>query len=267
MSGGAIRVLIVDDEPLARRHVRTLIASDPDITVIGECGNGRDAVRAIETLAPDLVFLDIQMPELDGFGVLAAVGAERMPAVIFVTAYDEYALKAFDVHALDYVLKPIDRERLALAVTRAKARVVAPGAGTVGTAADQLTAVLQALRSASVGTAPLDRIAVRVDGKHLFLAPSSIDWVEAVDDYVRIHIARTSHLVRGTLQSFVTQLPSQFLRIHRSVIVNTERVREVSSTQQGDYRLTLQDGTKLPSGRSYRAAVGEFLRSFTVEHR
>jgi two-component system LytT family response regulator len=214
----------------------------------------------IATLSPDLVLLDIQMPEVDGFGVLAQMDPERIPAVIFVTAYDEYALKAFDVHAIDYVLKPVDRDRLLLAVNRAKERMGDAEGRSV--TAEQLRSLLSE-RNAPV----LDRIAVKVDGKHVFIAPSSIDWVEAVDDYVRIHIARTTYLVRGTLQSFEKQLPKQFLRIHRSAIVNTERVREISSTPQGDYRLTLQDGTRLPSGRSYRGAVGDFLMSFSIDNK
>jgi two-component system LytT family response regulator len=254
-----LRTLIVDDEPLARRHIRTMLSPDAHIEIVGECGNGRDAVDAIVSQSPDLVFLDIQMPELNGFEVLAQVGAEQMPAVIFVTAHDEYALKAFDVHALDYVLKPVERDRLLLAVERAKARLAN---GTMRqVAVQQATNVLNTIRQFP----SLDRIAIRVDGKHLFLAPSTIDWVEAVDDYVRLHVARTSYLVRGTLQSFANQLPPQFLRIHRSAVVNTERVREISSTPQGDHRLTLQDGTRLPSGRSYRGAIAEFLRTFTVE--
>lgn len=261
MSDLPLRVLIVDDEPLARRHVRHTLAQDPDVEIIGECGNGREAVEAIRTHTPDLVFLDIQMPELDGFGVLAEVGADVMPAVVFVTAYDEYALKAFDVHALDYVLKPVERERLLLALERAKQRHRDGTTRQIVSA--QVTNILQTMRH----TPALDRIAIRIDGKHVFLAPGTIDWVEAVDDYVRLHIGRTTYLVRGTLQAFANQLPPQFLRVHRSAVVNTERVREVSSTPQGDYRITLQDGTKLPAGRSYRGAVAEFLRTFTVEQR
>lgn len=260
-SESQLRVLIVDDEPLARRHVRNILGNDAQVEIIGECGNGREAVETIRTHAPDLVFLDIQMPELDGFGVLAEIGADAMPAVVFVTAYDEYALKAFDVHALDYVLKPVERERLLLALERAKER--RRDGTTRQVATQQVNNILQAMHHAPA----LDRIAIRVDGKHIFLAPSTIDWVEAVDDYVRLHVGRTTYLVRGTLQAFVSQLPPQFLRVHRSAVINTERVREVSSTPQGDYRLTLQDGTRLPAGRSYRGAVADFLRTFTVEQR
>ena len=261
MTEVTLRVLVVDDEPPARRHIRHILSGRPTgLHHVGECGNGREALQLITTLTPDLMLLDIQMPELDGFGVLAQMDIERMPAVIFVTAYDEYALKAFDVHAIDYVLKPVVRGRLLLAIARAKEQLVDSRRPLI---AERLHSLLGAVGSHT----QLDRIAVRVDGKHIFLAPSSIDWVEAVDDYVRIHIGRTVHLVRGTLQSFEKQLPAQFLRIHRSAIIKTERVREVSSTPHGEYRLTLQDGTRLPSGRSYRGTVAEFLRSFIVANK
>lgn len=262
MTETPIRTMIVDDEPIARRHVRNILSADPQVQIVGECGNGRDAVEAISTLTPDLVLLDIQMPELDGFGVLAAVGVDRMPAVIFVTAYDEYALQAFDVNALDYVLKPVTADRLLLAVNRAKQRLRTADPASRSLMIEQLRHLLN---ETSPEQRVPDRIAVKVDGKHIFLATSSIDWVEAVDDYVRLHIGRTNHLVRGTLQSFEKQLPSQFLRIHRSVIVNTQQVREASSTLQGDYRLTLHDGTRLPSGRSYRGAVAAFLKTFAID--
>lgn len=259
MSATALRVLLVDDEPLARTQLRGMLAAEPALDVVGECGNGRDAVIAIGALAPDVVLLDIEMPELDGFSVVAALPPDRVPAIIFVTAYDRYALRAFEVHALDYVLKPVDRERLRAAIDRARARL-----GSATLAEGQAARVRDA--AARVARARQDaRIAVKVDGKHLVLAVDAIDWVEAVDDYVRIHMGRASHLVRGTLQLFGERLPEQFLRIHRSAIINADRIREVSVTEQGDYRITLLDGTRLPSGRSFRAAVGELLRGLAVE--
>lgn len=254
-----IRVLIADDEPLARRHLARILETDNDVVLVGECSDGRDAVEAIRRLTPDLVLLDVQMPELDGFGVVSAVGVEQMPAVIFVTAYDAYAVKAFDVHAIDYVLKPVARDRFLRAIARAKQR---HAAGDGAQQADRLRRWAAAAQERRT-----ERIAVRVDGRHLVLATRTIDWIEAVDDYVRIHIGRSSHLVRGTLQGFAGELPPTFLRIHRSAIVNTERVREVSTTAQGDFRVTLEDGTRLPSGRSYRSAVAEYLASFTVGQR
>lgn len=256
-----LRTLIVDDEPLARRHVRRIVETDPDVAIVGEHGNGRDAVRAITESGADLVLLDVQMPELDGFEVVAALadaGAEKMPMIVFVTAYDEYAVKAFDVHALDYVLKPVERDRLLLAVARAKQRFATPAAR------DEVREQLKQVAGAATERRRLERLAIRVDGRHLMLETSTIGWLEAVDDYVRIHIGRTSHLVRGTLQTFEQQLPANFLRVHRSAIVNVDHLREVTTTPQGDYRLTLHDGTRLPSGRSYRGVVAEFLQSFTI---
>jgi two-component system LytT family response regulator len=247
----------VDDEPLARRHLRTILDSDTGVDVIGEAANGRDAVQMITDLSPDLVLLDVQMPEMDGFSVVAQLDPAHLPMIVFVTAHDSYALKAFDVHAVDYVLKPVGRERLLQAVTRAKARVASPRSDADSAHLRQFVEEMRLTRGAQ-------RLAIRVDGKHLLLPSDSIDWIEAVDDYVRIHIGKTSHLVRGTLTSFHSKLPVLFMRIHRSAIVNTSRIKEVFPNEQGDYRITLQDGTRLPSGRSYRAAVAEFLRSLAV---
>lgn len=254
---GTIEILIVDDEPLARRHLRAILEADSDVVVVGEAANGREAVQMIAKLAPDLVLLDVQMPEIDGFSVVAQLDPEHIPMIVFVTAYDSYALKAFDVHAIDYVLKPVARDRLLQSVTRAKARLAAPIDSSEIGHIRRFVEEMKASRGA-------DRVAIRVDGKHLLLPTESIDWIEAVDDYVRIHTGKTSHLVRGTLTSFHGRLPSLFMRIHRSAIVNTSRIRDVFPNAQGDYRFTLLDGTRLPSGRSYRTAVAEFLRSLTV---
>ena len=257
MTRAPIQVLIVDDEPLARRHLRTVLEADTDVVVAGEAANGSEAIRMIEDLSPDLVLLDVQMPEIDGFSVVAQLDPNRLPVIVFVTAHDSYALKAFDVHAVDYVLKPVARDRLLQAVTRAKTRLASSDAAS---SMDHLRAFVDEIRAARA----VERLAIRVDGKHLLLPTDSIDWIEAVDDYVRIHVGKNSHLVRATLTSFLTRLPSAFMRIHRSAIVNTGRIKEVFPNDQGDYRITLQDGTRLPSGRSYRAAVAEFLRTLTV---
>ncbi len=252
-----VRVLIVDDEPLARRHLRTILNSDPDVTIVGEAANGRDAIDLIAKLNPDIVLLDVQMPEVDGFSVVAQLDAEHIPVIVFVTAHDSYALKAFDVHAVDYVLKPVARDRLLQAVAHAKAQLTSgDNTSSVGDIS-QLVEEMKGWRAA-------DRLAIRVDGKHVILPTESIDWIEAVDDYVRIHLGKTSHLVRGTLASFQSRLPAAFMRIHRSAIVNTTQIKEVFPNEQGDYRITLLDGTRLPSGRSYRSAVAQFLRSLTV---
>jgi two-component system LytT family response regulator len=253
----ALKILIVDDEPLARRHLRSILDADADVSVVGEATNGREAVQMIAKLAPDMVLLDVQMPEVDGFSVVAQLDPERIPMIVFVTAFDSYALKAFDVHAMDYVLKPVARDRLLQSVARAKTRLASPRSIPE---MEQLREFVNEMKAAR----GIDRLAIRVDGKHLLLPTDSIDWIEAVDDYVRIHTGKTSHLVRGTLSSFHTRLPPLFMRIHRSAIVNTSRIKEVFPNAQGDYRITLLDGTRLPSGRSYRSAVGEFLRSLTV---
>jgi two-component system, LytTR family, response regulator len=259
MTTSTVQVLIVDDEPLARRHLRGILDADSDVVVMGEAGNGREAVEMISALSPDLVLLDVQMPELDGFSVVAQLDPEHLPMIVFVTAHDSFALKAFDVHAVDYVLKPVARDRLLQAVSRAKERLES-SADAAPAAAESLRHFVEEIKASRAA----ERLAIRVDGKHLLLPTESIDWIEAVDDYVRIHMGKTSHLVRGTLASFHARLPSAFMRIHRSAIVNTSRIKEVSPNEQGDYRITLHDGTRLPSGRSYRAAVGEFLRSLTV---
>lgn len=257
MTIATVKVLIVDDEPLARRHLRTILVADADIVVVGEAANGREAVQMIAKLAPDIVLLDVQMPEIDGFSVVAQLDPQHTPAIVFVTAHDSYALKAFDVHAVDYVLKPVARDRLLQAVAHAKARLASP---TGASGVDDVRLLVEEMK----GLRAANRLAVRVDGKHVLLPTESIDWIEAVDDYVRIHSGKTSHLVRGTLASFQSRLPPVFMRIHRSAIVNTSRIKEVFPNEQGDYRITLQDGTRLPSGRSYRTAVAEFLRSLTV---
>lgn len=250
-----VRTLIVDDEPLARAHVRQLLAEDHEVDVIGECGNGRDAVAAIQEHAPDLVFLDIQMPELDGFGVVREVGVERMPVVIFITAYDEYALRAFEVHALAYLLKPVDRARFAETLRRAKGMLRRGGAGDLEA---RLAALLE--RTGERASSE-ERLAIKVNGRILFIRIDDIDWIEAVDNHVRLHVGPRSHLVRGTLSGLEHRLPSsRFLRTHRSQIVNVARIAEVQPWFGGDYVIILTDGTRLTSGRSYRQRVHDFLK-------
>ena len=249
-----IRTLIVDDEPLARQHLRVLLADDPEISVIGECGNGRDAVDAIRAQQPSLVLLDIQMPELNGLAVIDEVGADSMPATIFVTAFDEYAVKAFDAHALDYVMKPVSRARFHQAIDRAKAQLREPAPS----ARPQLAALLDQLRSD--GTAVPRRIALKRDGCLLFVRIDDIDWVEAADDHVVVHVGRDVYRQRDTLTRLEQRLPAQkFLRVHRSSIVNVDRIRELQPWFQGDFVLILVDGTRVTTGRSYRERVREFI--------
>jgi two-component system LytT family response regulator len=265
--GRRLRALIVDDERLARERLRELLADDADVHVIGECGNGDDAVTAIARDHPDLVLLDIQMPELDGFGVVRRVGVEKMPAVVFVTAHDEHAVAAFEVHAVDYVLKPVDPDRLAEAVRRAKRRIAsAPGSG--GGARDddrdlreRLAALVAEVSAAVVpGQAPTGRLAIKGEGRVVFVRIADVDWVEAMDNYVRLHVGRDVHMMRETLSNLEARLAgTTFLRIHRSSIVNIDRIREVQPWFAGDYVVILNDGTKLTTGRRYRAAVQGLL--------
>ena len=263
--GRRLRALIVDDERLARERLRELLASDPDVDIIGECGNGDDAVTAIAHDRPDLVLLDIQMPELDGFGVVRAVGVEDMPAVVFVTAHDEHAVAAFEVHAVDYVLKPVDPDRFAEAVRRAKRRIAtAPGGAARDDDRDlreRLAALVAEVSAAVVpGSAPTGRLAIKGEGRVVFVRIADVDWVEAMDNYVRLHVGRDVHVMRETLSNLETRLAgSTFLRIHRSSIVNIDRIREVQPWFAGDYVVILTDGTKLTTGRRYRAAVQGLL--------
>lgn len=234
-----IRTLVVDDEPLARAGLRALLAEDPEVEVIGECGNGVDALKAIEDLAPDLLLLDVQMPELDGFAVLRLLPRQQWPAVIFVTAHDRYAVQAFEHHAVDYLLKPFADARAREAIARAKLRV---GAGA-GTRVDALIA----------GQAPLRRIAYRVAERVVLLNVDEIDWFEAADDYVRVHAGAVQPLIRGRLRDFAAQLdPAVFVRIHRSTVVNIDRVRELAPASHGEYEAILVDGTRLKVSRTYR---------------
>jgi two-component system, LytTR family, response regulator len=263
-----LRTLIVDDEPLARARLRELLDAESDVAVVGECGNGDDAVDAITRDQPDLVLLDIQMPELDGFGVVRAVGIERMPAVVFVTAHDEHALAAFEIHAVDYVLKPVDPDRLSEALRRAKRRIAA-AAGGAGSRDDdrdlrERLAALVAEVSAAVAPAGVSpstgRLAIKGEGRVVFVRIADVDWVEAMDNYVRLHVGRDIHMMRETLSNLETRLSgTTFLRIHRSAIVNIERIREVQPWFAGDYVVILTDGTKLTTGRRYRAAVQALL--------
>jgi two-component system LytT family response regulator len=249
-------VLIVDDEALARRRMRALLAGVDDVRVLGECETGAQAVRAIEEMDPDLVFLDVQMPELDGFDVIAAVGPDHMPPVIFVTAFDDYAVTAFEVGALDYLLKPVDQLRFSQTLDRAKKRLAA-------NQQPETAARLQKLLDyIARGDAAADRIGVKVQGKIVFLDPDEIYWIQARDDIARIHLADVAYDVREPLSHLAERLPGgRFLRVHRSAIVNTSKVRAAEPFDQGDQLLILRNGKRITTGRSYRKAVKEFLRS------
>lgn len=240
-----VRTIVVDDEPLARDRLVKLLRAEQDIEVIGEAANGREAIELVRKERPALLFLDVQMPELDGFGVLAELSEEERPAVVFVTAYDKFALKAFDVHAIDYLLKPFDKERFQTALRRALDHLSRQKPQAIH---DQLTALLQELRPAPQP----DRIAVKSDGRVVFVKAADIDWVEAADNYVSLHAGKESHLLRETMTSIESRLPKQFLRISRSTIVNTERIKELQPLFHGEYAVILRDGTRLTLSRSHR---------------
>jgi len=242
-----IRTLIVDDEPLARRGIRAQLDEEADIEIVSECRNGLEAVAAIEEQSPDLVFLDVQMPELDGFGVLEAVGVDRMPVVIFVTAYDQYALRAFDVHALDYLLKPVDAERFASALQRARKQIEHHNVQDLN---QRLQTFLDDVQTKQKFT---ERLVIKSGGRIFFLKVEEIDWIEAADNYVRLHVGGDSHLLRETMNHLEKRLdPDHFLRVHRSRIINIRRIKELQPLFRGEYDIMLQDGTRLESGRGYR---------------
>ena len=248
-----VRVLIVDDEPPARAKVRRFLAADPQVEVAGEAGSGPEAVEMIHLLRPDLVFLDIQMPGADGFGVLGALDAGAMPHVVFVTAYDEYALRAFEVHAVDYLLKPFDADRFATALARAKQRVRARPP------ADELEQrIRRALAEARPAPAYLERLLVRTGTRAVFLRTDEIGWLEAEENYVRLHAGRESYLVRGTLAGLEERLdPAKFVRVHRSHMVNLASIRELHPWSHGDWMIVLHDGRELMLSRRYRDRIPE----------
>ena len=245
-----IRAAIVDDEPLARRRIRNLLVEAPDVEVIAECANGKDAIESLEASPPDLLFLDIQMPEVDGFDVLQAVGVGRVPAVIFVTAYDQFALRAFEAHALDYLLKPFDDERFGAALERARERIRQQQGSDVDR---RLQALLENVRG---DHGYLRRLLVPSGHRSIFVRTEHIDWIEAERNYVRLHVGGRAYLLRENLTRIASALdPATFCRIHRSTIVNIDRIQAVESLFHGEYLVVLQDGTKLTSGRSYRRSL------------
>ena len=249
-----LRVAIVDDEKPARDRLRRLLADHADFVVVGEAADASSAVELIDRERPDLCLLDVQMPEGDGFDVIRAIGVEQMPVTVFATAYDAYALKAFEAQALDYLLKPYDRERLDAVLERARTQLRQRGRG----ADESLRALVEKL-----GERPrwLDRLSVSVGSRLRLVDVADIDYFEAEANYVRAHVGPRSHLVRTTLTALEGKLdPSRFLRVHRSLIVQTARIAEVEPLFAGEYVLFLRDGRRLTSGRTYRAAVQEALR-------
>ncbi|HET8656661.1 MAG TPA: LytTR family transcriptional regulator DNA-binding domain-containing protein [Longimicrobiaceae bacterium] len=245
-----IRALVVDDEPLARRRILDLLEQEPDVTVLGECADGEEAVERIAAEQPDVVFLDVQMPEMTGFDVVEAIGSDAMPAVVFVTAYDEYALRAFDAHALDYLMKPFHRARFGRAMERVREQVSARrGGGHDEMAGEHLRRLLDELRPRRYAR----RLVVRIGSRILFVNSADVDWIDADGNYARLHVGAHTYLLRETMSHLEERLdPERFLRIHRSTIVNLERIREVQPLFKGNYVVILQDGTRLSTTRGYR---------------
>jgi two-component system, LytTR family, response regulator len=249
-----LRAIIVDDEPPARTKIRELIKSEPDVEIVDECTNGREAVQSISSKSPDLVFLDIQMPELDGFGVIEAIGPEQFPAVIFVTAYDQYAVQAFEVHAIDYLLKPFDRQRFQAALNRVKDHLQSNRRDDLN---QQLNSLLRQLKGPKKQA---ERFVVKSGGRVFFLKNDEIDWIEAAGNYVRLHVGSETHLLRETMNAIQKKLdPALFIRIHRSTFVNIEKIKELQPWFHGEYVVIMRDGTQLTMSRSYRSNLPDLL--------
>ena len=247
-----LRTLIVDDEPLAREGLKILLSNDPQVEAVWEARNGREAVALIRDQQPDLVLLDIQMPRMDGFAVVEAVGAGKMPAVIFVTAHDQYAIRAFEISAVDYLLKPVAEERFRIAFQRAKNRIRAVPSDE---STRQMLSMLEAIANPR---SHLTRLAVRSGDRTIFLPIEEVDWIEASQNYVRLHAGQATHLVHVPMNTIETSLdPACFLRIHRSHIVNVKRIKQLWSLAHGQYVVELVSGERLQSGRTY----GEKIRA------
>jgi two-component system LytT family response regulator len=254
-----IRALIVDDEPLARRGVRQLLAAHPDLVVVGECRNGREALRAFEVLAPDLVFLDVQMPGLDGFGVLRARGGQRMPFIVFVTAHDDFAVQAFEMHAVDYLVKPLNVARFNDTLARVRERLRLLQAGELTT---RLAALLADEARGRGASTPRQKVTVPTDTGQLVLDADEIDWIEARDYYAGVHAGGQRHLVRESLASLEKRLDtSDFVRVHRSAIVRLDRIRELRTTVGSDAVIILNNGTEIPVSRRRRERLVTLLRT------
>jgi two-component system LytT family response regulator len=245
----SVKILIVDDEPLAREGIKLMLSSDSQVI---EARNGREAVTKIRDEKPDLVLLDVQMPRMDGFGVVEAVGADKMPAVIFVTAHDQYAIRAFEISAVDYLLKPVTEERFRIAFERAMGRL---GAVRGDEPTRQLLTVLDAIANSR---RYLSRLAIRSGDRTIFLTIDDVEWIEAAQNYVRVHTGQATHLLHVPMNTLETCLdPEHFVRIHRSHIVNLQRIKQLWTLAHGQYVLELSSGERLQSGRTY----GEKLRT------
>jgi two-component system LytT family response regulator len=247
----SIRVLLSDDEALARGRLRTLLQEEPDLEIVAECSDGRAAVAAIQREKPDLVFLDIQMPEMDGFAVVEALQKEgTLPLTIFVTAYDRYAMRAFEVHALDYLLKPVNKDRLSEALDHARRQLQQPSEAMFQKRVLEMLSEFDSRRQSP------ERIVVKSDGEIVCLKPNEIDWAESAGNYVCLHVGAVTHILRETITALESRLGArQFLRVHRSTLVNVDRIKTLKPSLYGDYSILLRDGTKLTLSRGFRETV------------
>ena len=254
----SLRVLIVDDERPARDKLKLLLAQEPDIKIISDCGNGATALAALNEFKPDLLLLDIQLPDTDGFSLLKALPSEQLPFVIFTTAYDQYAIKAFDAHALDYLLKPFDHERLREALHRARLAIRTQNDRML---TDRLLKLLQGANSAPVTR----RLLIRSGGRVVFLAYDEIEWIDAAANYVRVNTGKLSYMLRGSIGSIAEKLPpEQFVRIHRSTVVNARMIKELQPCNSGEFIVVLRNGKELSCSRGYRAGLRNLIESTPV---
>jgi two-component system LytT family response regulator len=252
-NGTKLRVLVADDELLCRERLRRFIRAEPNIEVVAECASGTEVVKAIREKKPDLAFLDIRMPELDGFGVLEALKWTRSPAIIFVTAYDQFALRAFEFHAVDYLLKPFDRSRFRTALERALERLQLQLAGSS-------RSLLSRLASLGAGSKTLERLVVKSRGRITILKTAEVDWISAADNYTELHVANRTYLLRMTITALANRLPQQrFTRISRSLVVNVDRLKEICPKSHGDFLVYLHDGKALTGSRNFRNGLAEIL--------
>jgi two-component system, LytTR family, response regulator len=249
-----IKALIVDDESLARKFIRRMLKEDPEVEIVGECANGKDAVTEIRKQEPDLVFLDVRLPEMDGLSVLETIGLQRLPGIIFTTAFEQYAIRAFELHALDYLLKPFDQARFSEAMRHAKERFHYK---QLDDGRLQIGALFENVRRQ---TKYMDRLIIKADGRFTFLKSGDISWIEADDKYVHLHTGKIAHMVRQPLSALETQLdPVKFSRVHRSAVVNIERIKELRPTFGGEHVIVMEDGTKLTLSRKYKNKLYNLL--------
>ncbi len=256
ISGTLIRAIIVDDEELGRDRIQTLLEHQPDVEIVGVCADGPSAVEAIERLQPDLVFLDVQMPGMDGFEVIEQLDPEHLPAVVFVTAHDGHALRAFEIHALDFLLKPFDQTRFEKALDRARAQV-AKGSAPAAAIDSRIASLLEELRDERRYS---ERLIVKSSGRVFFIRTDEIDWVEASGNYVKIHAKADAHLLRESMKNMEAKLdPKVFVRIHRSAIVNIDRIKELEPWFHGEYIVIMRDGTRLTASRVFSDRLSSLI--------